>query len=65
MIGEIAGHPADPTFAPMRPGELQRSAIAVDRARRDLGWSARMPLDEGMRATYRWVESGAPDRAPY
>ena len=65
MIGAVAGRPADPQFAPMRPGELQRSAIAIERAKRDLGWSAAMPLAEGVRAAYRWIESGAPDRAGY
>jgi UDP-glucose 4-epimerase len=65
MIGDIAGHPADPKFAPMRPGELQRSAIAIERAKRDLGWSARMPLADGVRVVYRWIEAGAPDRAGY
>jgi UDP-glucose 4-epimerase len=65
MIGDVAGHGADPKFAPMRAGELQRSAIAVERAKRDLGWSARMQLADGVRAVYEWIEAGASDRAGY
>jgi len=63
MVGDVAGRPADPQFAPVRQGELQRSALAVDRARRDLGWSAGTPLADGIRALYRWIERGAPVRA--
>jgi UDP-glucose 4-epimerase len=65
MIGDVAGRPADPKFAPMRAGELQRSAIAIERAKRDLGWSAGMPLADGVRAVYEWIEAGASDRAGY
>ena len=70
MIGAVAGRPADPQFAPMRPGELQRSAIAVERAERDLGWSAGpSPLADGDRgrAAYRADSRHrvAPDRTGY
>jgi len=62
-IGEAAGRALEPEFAQARPGELPRSALAVDLARRDLGWSAATSLADGVRAVYRWIESGAPDRA--
>jgi UDP-glucose 4-epimerase len=65
MIGDVAGRPADPEFAPFRPGELQRSAIAVERAKRDIGWSLATSLADGIRATYQWIAAGAPDRAAY
>jgi UDP-glucose 4-epimerase len=63
MLGDVAGHPADPQLAPARPGELQRSALAADLARRDLGWTAVTPLADGVRAVYQWIEAGAPVRA--
>jgi len=63
MVGDVAGRPADPEFFPFRPGELQRSALAADRARRDLGWSAGTSLADGIRALYQWIESGAAVRA--
>ncbi len=63
MVGEVAGRPADPEFLDVRPGELRRSAIAVDRAKRDLGWSAGIPLAEGIRVMYQWIETGARVRA--
>jgi UDP-glucose 4-epimerase len=65
IIGEAGGHTAEPAFAPRRPGELQRSALAVERAKIDLGWQARMGLADGVRAVYQWIEAGAHDRAGY
>jgi UDP-glucose 4-epimerase len=64
VIGEVTGEPADPAFAPARPGELQRSALAVERAWRDLGWKAKTDLPDGVRAVCEWIGAGAPDRAP-
>jgi UDP-glucose 4-epimerase len=64
IIAEVAGRPLQPRFVPRRPGELQRSALAVGRARRDLGWVATTTLRDGIAAVYRWIESGAADRAP-
>ncbi len=62
-IGEAAGRAVEPEFAAERPGELPRSALAVGLARQDLGWSAATPLADGVRAVYRWIESGTPYRA--
>jgi UDP-glucose 4-epimerase len=63
VIGAVTGRSVQPEFAPPRPGELQRSALAVDRAGQDLGWSASTALADGVRAVCRWIEAGAPDRA--
>jgi UDP-glucose 4-epimerase len=62
-IGEAAGRTVEPRFAPQWPGELPRSALAVDLARHDLGWSAATSLAEGVRAVCRWINSGMPYRA--
>jgi len=64
IIGAVAGQGIRPAFAAPRPGELQRSAVAADRAASELGWRAGTPLPEGVRRVYRWIESGAPDRVP-
>jgi UDP-glucose 4-epimerase len=63
IIGQAAGRPVEPEFAPQRPGELQRSALAVERAKRDLGWRSATSLAEGVRSVYQWIEAGASDRA--
>jgi len=63
IIAVVAGRGIRPAFAAPRPGELQRSAVAPDRAAGELGWRAVTPLDEGVRRVYQWIEAGAPDRA--
>jgi UDP-glucose 4-epimerase len=64
IIGGVAGREMHPRFAAPRPGELQRSAVAPDRAASELGWRPATPLAEGVRRVYRWIEAGAADRAP-
>jgi UDP-glucose 4-epimerase len=63
VISEVAGAPVEPVFTPARPGELRRSALAAERARRDLGWSATTGLHQGVAMVYRWIQAGAPERA--
>ncbi len=64
LIGEAAGRPIQPEFAPPRVGELQRNALAADLVRRDLGWSPFTSLADGIRAVYQWIQTDAPVRAP-
>ncbi len=39
---------AEPEFAPERPGEVRRSCLDVQRARRELGWEAQVELRHGL-----------------
>jgi len=61
----VTGREVAHTLAPARPGELQRSALAVERARADLGWRAGTALADGVRSVCQWIEVGIPDRAAY
>src|SRR5215475_5778465 len=63
IIATIAGRDMHPGFVAARAGELQRSAVAADRAASELGWRPATPLAEGVRRVYRWIEAGAADRA--
>jgi UDP-glucose 4-epimerase len=65
VIGEVTGRTVEYMLAPARPGELQRSALAVDRARADLGWRARTPLRDGVRSVCEWIGAQTPDRAAH
>lgn len=47
------------TRAPARAGELQRSAVAYDRAARAWNWRPEVPLVHGLDLTYRWIAEQA------
>jgi UDP-glucose 4-epimerase len=65
VISEVSGLEVNPVFAAARPGELRRGALASERARRDLGWAATVPLTDGVGRVYRWIEAGAPEQADW
>src|SRR5262249_54886762 len=65
VIGEVTGRRGEYGLAPARPGELQRSALAVDRARADLGWRATAALPDGVRSVCEWINAHTPDRAAH
>lgn len=49
----------DARYAPPRPGELQRNALDISRARRILRFTPTTALDEGLCETVDWVRSSA------
>jgi UDP-glucose 4-epimerase len=52
VLVEASGASVEPRLAPLRAGELERSCLDPGRARSELGWSAEVPLDRGVRETY-------------
>jgi UDP-glucose 4-epimerase len=60
VMGEVAGESRPPSYAPARPGELQRSALDPQRAGIHLGWSAWTDLADGVRSTLEHVRSSRP-----
>ena len=51
-LQQAAGTSLVPVLAPLREGELLRSCLATDRAKRELGWQSEIALDDGLRSTY-------------
>lgn len=49
-----AGRQVGVQLAPARPGEQQRSAVQIDKARTTLGWEPRTTLAVGLAETYAW-----------
>ncbi len=58
-VGRAAGKPVTVERAPARLGELERSALAVDKAARELGWRPTATLADGVRATLEWFRERA------
>jgi UDP-glucose 4-epimerase len=55
LCARVAGSDLQAEHAPERLGELQRSFLDPELAARELGWSAMVDLEDGLRATWDWV----------
>ena len=51
-LREAAGSELEPELADLRPGELQHSCLDIARAKRELGWTPKVPITDGLRKTY-------------
>jgi UDP-glucose 4-epimerase len=58
MAGQ-SGLEVTSVLAPLRPGELIRSCLDVERAAIQLGWRSWTQLDDGVRAVLEFVRAGA------
>jgi UDP-glucose 4-epimerase len=57
VIGNVLGVAPEPQFTDTRPGDVRRSRGDGSAAARDLGFTTKVPLDEGMRATIEWLRN--------
>lgn len=53
LIGKIVGFRGELRFDASKPDGTPRKLLDVSRIR-ELGWQARIPLEQGLRETYRW-----------
>jgi UDP-glucose 4-epimerase len=53
-LGSIPRALAEPARRLSRPGDLKRSCLVIEKARRVLGWAPSTGLDEGIEKTLRW-----------
>ncbi|HEX6310952.1 MAG TPA: NAD-dependent epimerase/dehydratase family protein [Acidimicrobiia bacterium] len=56
-MARVTGFKDPAHYAPVRPGELQRSALDPGRAAIHLGWKPWTPLDDGLRKTLEWFRA--------
>jgi UDP-glucose 4-epimerase len=59
-LARAAGATAAAQHGPPRPGEQRRSVLDASRAKRLLGWSPAVTLDEGLACTLRYFEEQRP-----
>ena len=50
-VAQALDYKEKPLYATVRPGEIQRICLDSAKAQRELGWSPRLPLQEGIRQT--------------
>jgi len=58
-LARLTGFPGEPRFAPPRPGEVRRSALAGAKAAQALGFTPRVSLAEGLARTVDWLRTAA------
>jgi UDP-glucose 4-epimerase len=61
-LGRVIGVTPRPMFSPARAGDVHRSQASIDAAGRDLGFTPRVRLDDGLAATVAWAKGGRPAR---
>jgi len=63
LLLETSGASVPIEHAPPRPGELQDSSLAIEKAEKELRWTPKMSIAEGLADTYRWSQSLAAEPA--
>ncbi len=58
-LAKLAGVNGEPVYADARPGEQRRSVISPVRIGLELGWQPKIPLRDGLAATFEYFRSGA------
>jgi UDP-glucose 4-epimerase len=58
LVQEIVGN-TEIVYGPARPGDLGSKTVLSDRARDELGWSAKTPIAEGIRRYVDWRRAQA------
>ncbi len=61
LCAKVAGSDTPAEHAPARLGELQRSFLDPNRAADELGFSAMVELEDGLRATLDWIRGTEKD----
>lgn len=57
MLQQASGFQRPANHAPDKPGEVNKIYLDPSKARRELGWEARVSLDEGLRQTVEWLRA--------
>ena len=58
-VGKVMGMKPELEFAPARPGELFRSSLIVEKAKRVLGWTPTVKFEDGLAELVDWFRKEA------
>jgi GDP-L-fucose synthase len=56
LIGELTGYTGEIVWDTTKPDGQPRRMLDTSRAQERFGWTAQIPLEEGLRATIAWWE---------
>jgi UDP-glucose 4-epimerase len=59
LCRKVSGSAREPRHAEPRLGDVRRSILDSSRAQRELGWTPRVSLEDGLRRTWEWTKEQA------
>ena len=59
VMRDLSSYELEPIHRPPRPGDVRDSVLDVRLAASSLGWTARVPLPDGLERTLAWARSAA------
>jgi nucleoside-diphosphate-sugar epimerase len=57
LLERVSGRSLELRSGPPAAGDVRRTAADTSRIEADLGWAARVPLEEGLRAQWEWASA--------
>lgn len=57
LVEDVTQMPVPAIYRPPRPCDVRRIVLDCSKLRSDLGWAPIVPLTEGIRRTWQWLES--------
>lgn len=57
LAAAVTGRVSDIRFHPPRPQDLHWNALSTEKTRQQFGWEPRVPLEEGLAETARWIRA--------
>jgi UDP-glucose 4-epimerase len=55
ILGTVTGSPIEPIYKPGRAIDVKHSVLDPSRARADFDWESKIPLLDGVTATFKWM----------
>ena len=56
-LAKVLGYSGNPIYAPVRTGEIYRTCLDAAKAQKELGWEARLSLQEGLLQTVSYYQT--------
>lgn len=57
LLAEITNFQEEPIYAPERKGEIRKTYLDTSKAKKELGWQAKLELKEGLEKTVSWFRN--------
>ncbi len=56
LVKSLTGSNSKIVFIGDRPGQIHKEEIKAEKAKRLLGWEAKIPFQEGLKQSYEWMK---------